>query len=227
MRRDGDFQAKCCAVRTVGPEMRVLTGMDVASCRRGIQNRYVTPMRFFPRNADISVVCEEYMSSAFSRFAGVACAAFILAGCATKNQTSPSAPQPAPPPKPVACAPSAGAEALQGTWYSVSTPRGVGGMQQTLLVLAPDGKMRYQTQLKIRNKARPGLEETGCWTFTNGLYTMQTTESNGDPVDLSDPIYTNRYRVETVNTTTLVLRDMRPGGEVLKARKMPQGYGLR
>lgn len=167
------------------------------------------------------------MSSAFSRFAGVACAAFILAGCATKKEVPAPVAQPAPPPKPVACAASAGAEALAGTWYSVSTPRGVGGTQQTLLVLAPDGKMRYQTQLKIRNKARPGLDETGCWTFSNGVYTMQTTESNGDPVDLSDPIYTNRYKVESINNSTLVLRDQKAGGEVLKARRMPQGYVLR
>ncbi|OZI62493.1 hypothetical protein [Bordetella genomosp. 11] len=168
------------------------------------------------------------MSSAFSRFAGVACAAFVLAGCAIKKNESPHpAPQPPSPPKPVACAASAGADALAGTWYSVSTPRGVGGTQQTLLVLAPDGKMHYRTQLKIRNKARPGLDETGCWTFANGVYTMQTTESNGDPVDLSDPIYTNRYRVEALDKSTLVLRDEKPGGEVLKARRMPPGYMLR
>jgi hypothetical protein len=173
------------------------------------------------------VVYEGFMSSAFSRFAGVACAAFILAGCATKKDTQQHAAQPAPTPsQPVACAPSSGADQLLGTWYSVSTPRGVGGTQQTLLVLAPDGKMRYQTQLKIRNKARPGLDESGCWSFANGLYTMQTRESNGDPVDVSDPIYTNRYKVESVNRTTLVLRDVK-AGEVLKARKMPPGYILR
>jgi hypothetical protein len=183
---------------------------------------------FFPRNADISVACEDFMSSAFSRFAGVACAAFILAGCAIKKESPQSAlPPPAPPPQPVACAASDGADTLAGTWYSVSTPHGVGGTQQTLLVLAPDGKMRYQTQLRIRNKSRPGLDETGCWTFSNGVYTMRTTESNGDPVDQADPIYTNRYKVESLSQTSLVLRDEKPGGEVLKARKMPQGYSLR
>jgi hypothetical protein len=174
----------------------------------------------------ISVVYEGFMSSVFSRFAGVACAAFILAGCATKKEAPSSASQPASPSQPVACAPSAGADALEGTWYSVSTPRGMAGTQQTLLVLAPDGKMRYQTQLKIRNKSRPGLEEVGCWSFANGLYTMQTRESNGEPVDVSDPIYTNRYKVESVNRTTLVLRDVK-AGEVLKARKMPPGYIMR
>jgi hypothetical protein len=202
--------------------------MGVASSDRGIQNRTVAPMRFFPRNADISVVCEEFMSSAFLRFAGVGCAAFILAGCAVKKEsTPPSASQAAPPPKPVACVPSPGAQALQGTWYSTSTPRGVAGVQRTLLVLAADGRMHYQTELKIRNKSRPGLDETGCWTFVNGTYTMQTTESNGDPVDVSDPIYTNRYRVEKVNKTMLVLRDLKRSGEVLKARRMSPGYSLR
>ncbi|ARP91902.1 hypothetical protein CAL14_17750 [Bordetella genomosp. 9] len=167
------------------------------------------------------------MSSSFLRFAGVACAAFVLAGCAVKKQTPAPAPQQSPsPPKPVACAPSAGAEALLGTWYSVSTPRGMAGTQQTLMVLGADGKMRYQTQLKVNNRARPGLTETGCWTYANGMYTMQTTESNGDPVDVSDPIYTNRYRVESVNQNTLVLRDIKRG-EVLRARKMPAGYALR
>lgn len=184
-------------------------------------------MRFSRANADISVVCEDFMSSAFSRYAGVACAAFILAGCATRKESPHPASQPAPPPKPVACAASSGADALAGTWYSVTTPRGVAGTQQTVMVLSPDGKMRYQTQLKIRNKSRPGLDETGCWSFANGVYTMQTTESNGDPVDPSDPIYTNRYKVESVNQATLVLREQKPGGEVLKARKMPPGYLLR
>jgi hypothetical protein len=184
-------------------------------------------MRFFRTIRTPAAPVEEFMSSAISRFAGVACMALVLVGCAARKDSSPAAPQSPAPPKPVACAPSADGAALVGTWYSVSTPRGVGGTQETLLVLSPDGKMRYVTQLKIRNKLRPGLNESGCWTFAGGTYTMQTTESNGDQVDASDPIYTNRYRVETVNNTTLILRDVKPGGQMLKARKMPAGYALR
>ena len=59
--------------------------------------------------------------------------------------------------------------------------------------------MSYESQLKVGKRIRPALRETGCWTYTNGIYTMQTTRSNGEPVDIEDPIYRNRYRVERVD----------------------------
>ncbi len=52
--------------------------------------------------------------------------------------------------------------------------------------------MSYETQLKVGRKTRPALRETGCWSVADGVYTMQTTASNGEEVDASDPIYVNR-----------------------------------
>ncbi|CUK17560.1 Uncharacterised protein [Achromobacter sp. 2789STDY5608615] len=93
-------------------------------------------------------------------------------------------------------------------------------------MLYPDGRMAYETQLKIGRKTRPALRETGCWSVVDGVYTMQTTQSNGELVDAGDPIYINRYRVEKVEQAKLTLRELRSGGQVVTARRMPQGYRL-
>ena len=85
---------------------------------------------------------------------------------------------------------------MVGTWLSNSKPRDVSGEFRALTVLSADGTMSYETQLKIGRKTRPALRETGCWSVADGVYTMQTTKSNGEPVDTKDPIYLNRYRVE-------------------------------
>lgn len=86
--------------------------------------------------------------------------------------------------------------------------------------------MGFESQLKIGKKMRPALRESGCWTFADGIYTLQTLKSYGDDVDSSDPIYKNTYRVEKVDAQRLVLREMRQGGQVITARKMPDGYRM-
>jgi hypothetical protein len=188
----------------------------------------LAPLRFFCRNLRSQQVCfEDFMSSSLSRFAGVACAALVLAGCAVKKDApAPDIQIEPPPPKPVACTPVQSGSPLIGTWYSVSTPRGMAGNLQTLTVLSEDGKMRYESQLKIGKRIRPALSETGCWTYADGVYTMQTTASKGDPVDVSDPIYTNRYKVESLNTGKAVLRELKPGGQQITASKMSPNYRL-
>jgi hypothetical protein len=113
-----------------------------------------------------------------------------------------------------------------GTWLSNSRPRDVSGDLQSLIVLSADGTMAYESLLKIGRKTRPALRETGCWTVVDGIYTMQTTKSAGEPVDAKDPIYLNRYRVEKVEQARLTLRELKSGGQVVTARRMPAGYRL-
>ncbi|MFM9870303.1 hypothetical protein [Achromobacter xylosoxidans] len=166
------------------------------------------------------------MSSVYLRSAGVACALLILAGCAARKPASITEAQPEGPPKLAACVPAKSGDPMIGTWYSNSRPKGVSGDFQALTVLYADGRMAYETQLKIGRKTRPALRETGCWSVVDGVYTMQTTQSNGEIVDAADPIYVNRYRVEKVEQAKLTLRELKSGGQVVTARRMPQGYRL-
>lgn len=149
-----------------------------------------------------------------------------LAGCATKKQPEAAAPAEPAPPKKVACTPAAANSPLVGTWYSVSRPRGFAGDFQSLTVLSADGTMSYETQLKVGKRTRPALRETGCWTHDNGVYTLQTTQSNGEPVDADDPIYRNAYRVESVDRSKLALREMKSNGQAVTAKRMQTGYRM-
>ena len=166
------------------------------------------------------------MSSVFLRSAGIACAILILAGCAARKPATITEAQPAEPPKPVACQPAKAGDPMIGTWLSNSRPRDVSGDMQSLIVLSADGTMSYESLLKIGRKTRPALRETGCWSVADGIYTMRTTKSAGEPVDANDPIYLNRYRVEKVEQSKLSLRELKSGGILLTARRMPAGYRL-
>ena len=166
------------------------------------------------------------MSSVFLRSAGVACAIVILAGCAARKPASITEAQPAEPAKPVACTPAKAGDPMVGTWLSNSRPRDVAGDMQALIVLSADGTMSYESLLKIGRKTRPALRETGCWSVADGIYTMRTTKSAGELVDPADPIYLNRYRVEKVEQSKLSLRELKTGGMLLTARRMPAGYRL-
>ncbi len=115
---------------------------------------------------------------------------------------------------------------MVGTWYSVSRQKGVAGDYRTLTVLSPDGRMTYETQLKVGRKIRPALRESGCWQVADGIYTMRTTLSNGEAVDTDDPIYTNRYRIEKFDRAKLTLRALKDGGQAVTAQRMPPGYQL-
>src|SRR5690606_21719473 len=158
---------------------------------------------------------------------GAVGAALILAGCAarkTGQAPSPAAPAAAPPQ--VACTPAEPGSRMVGTWQSNTRPRGVSGEFSALYTLAADGTMTYTTQLKIGKRIRPGLREAGCWQLAEGVLTLQTTRSNGEAVDTADPIYQNRYRVEKADDKRLTLRELRAGGQVVTARRMPPGYHL-
>jgi hypothetical protein len=159
----------------------------------------------------------------FPFHAGALCAALVLAGCASKQ---PTLIVEAPDPAPLACVPPQAGSPLVGIWLAVSRPKGVAGDYQTLTVLQPDGHMSYETQLRVGRKIRPALREAGCWSVADGIYTMQTIVSNGEKVDLSDPIYLNRYRIEKIDKARLTLRDLKQGGQVVVAQRMPSGYRL-
>jgi len=166
------------------------------------------------------------MSSVYLRSASIACAVLILAGCAARKPAAITDGQPEAPPKPVACVPAKTGDPMIGTWLSNTRPRDVSGELQSLIVLSADGTMAYESLLKIGRKARPALRETGCWTVADNVYTMQTTKSAGEPVDAKDPIYVSRYRVEKVERAKLTLRELKSGGQLVTARRMPQGYRL-
>lgn len=166
------------------------------------------------------------MSSVYLRTAGLVCAGLILAGCAARKTASITEAQPEPPAKPMVCTPARPGDPMIGTWYSTSRPRGVSGDFQALTVLSADGTMRYETQLKIGRRTRPALRESGCWSVADGIYTQQTTQSNGEPVDGSDPIYRNRYRIEKLDQKQVTLRELKQGGQVVVARRMQPGYRL-
>ncbi|MCY1200619.1 hypothetical protein D9M72_120510 [compost metagenome] len=166
------------------------------------------------------------MSSVYLRSAGIACAVLVLAGCAARKPAAITEVRPAEPPKPAACVPARSGDPMIGTWLSNTRPRDVSGDLQSLIVLSADGTMAYESLLKIGRKTRPALRETGCWTVADGIYTMQTTKSAGEPVDANDPIYLNRYRVEKVEQARLTLRELKSGGQVMTARRMPAGYRL-
>lgn len=166
-------------------------------------------------------------SALWYRRIGVVSIALILAGCAARKTAQPPAPvAPAAPPTPMACTPAESGSRLVGTWLSNTRPRGVAGDFRALIVLGADGTMDYTTQLKIGKRIRPGLHEAGCWQAADGIVTLQTVKSNGEPVDAADPIYQNRYRIEKTEAARLTLRELRSGGQVITARRMPAGYRL-
>lgn len=167
------------------------------------------------------------MSSSIARVGGMVCLALLAAGCAVKKPASTNKAATAQAgPQPAACAPAPAGSALIGTWYALSTPKGVSGHLQSLTTLAADGTMKYETQLKIGSRVRPALRETGCWTFADEVYTLQTLRSNGELVDAEDPIYRNSYRVEKVSATQITSRETRRGAQSVTGRKVPATFRL-
>ena len=152
----------------------------------------------------------------------------ILAACSTRPggpKTTPAAQKPNVATQAPACQ-AQPSSPLVGNWYATSTPKGVSGQLQTLTRLRADGTMGFESQLKIGRKMRPALRESGCWTFADGIYTLQTLKSYGDDVDPNDPIYKNVYRVEKVDASRLVIRETQKGGQTITAKKMPDGYRM-
>ena len=152
---------------------------------------------------------------------GAAGAALLaLAACA------PIKPAPAPaaePPARPSCTAAAAGDPLVGNWLSVRSQKGVAGALRTLYTLNADGTMHYVEQIKRPRAPSQGLYESGCWSHDGQTLTLRTLESNGSPVTLDDPIYTNHYRV--VRVTAAELQISGPGGAA-KARRMSPGYRL-
>ncbi len=149
--------------------------------------------------------------------AGMAAAA-LLAGCASK----------APPPAPakavsVVCKAVPADNPLVGVWLSVRKEKGIVGEVRTLFTFKPDGTMEYVEQLKRGRQPPQGLSESGCWSRASQTLLVRTTQSNGVPVDLNDPIYVNRYTIVSQMGKVLVLKGT---DGTLTARRMPDGYRL-
>jgi hypothetical protein len=106
----------------------------------------------------------------------------------------------------------------------VRKQKGVAGELRTLFTLHADGVMSYTEQLKRGKNPSQGLEETGCWQRKEQTLTLQTLESNGAPVDVSDPIYTNRYTIVSASGNVLALKA--PDGTTIRAKRMSPGYRL-
>lgn len=156
----------------------------------------------------------------------VAGAALALTGCVTHKVPVEQVSVAPEAPRPVVCSPAQAGSQLVGTWQSNTRPRGVAGDFSALIVLGADGSMAYDTQLKVGKRIRPGLREAGCWQVADGVITLQTVKSNGEPIDIDDPIYQNRYRIEKTEPARLTLRELRSGGQSITARRMQPGYRL-
>lgn len=143
--------------------------------------------------------------------------AILLAGCA-------SSPKPAKP-KPVSgvCQAAAAGDPFIGTWLSVRKHKGVAGELHVQFALRADGTMAYSEQLKRGKRPPQELNETGCWSRDQHTLALKTTKSNGVPVELDDPIYTNKYTIRSQDGRLLSL--LGSDGE-FKARRMPDSYRM-
>ncbi len=153
-----------------------------------------------------------------SMAAGVAALA-LLSACAPTRQTASTAAPKAPP----ACVAATPGDALVGNWLSVTAQKGVAGALRTLYTLKPDGTMMYVEQIKRPRSPSQGLEESGCWSREGKTLVLRTLLSNGVPVNLEDPIYTNRVQVLRADASQLLLQ----GGQgTIRAKRMSPGYRL-
>ncbi|MER1968751.1 hypothetical protein [Castellaniella sp. GW247-6E4] len=151
------------------------------------------------------------------RILGICLAAAGLAACAPTGparKAEPAVPQ---------CQAAAAGDAMVGNWLSVASQRGVAGALRTLYTLNPDGTMVYVQQIKRPRAPSQGLHESGCWHREGTALVLRTILSNGSPVNLDDPIYTNRYEVQRADATTLRMQGV---DGTVDARRMSPGYRL-
>ena len=149
--------------------------------------------------------------------------AVSLAGCVALAPAPGTAPDDAAAQMP-SCKPAASNDPLVGNWLSVRKQKGVAGELRTLLTLHADGTMAYSEQLKRGKQPSQGLAEEGCWVHDQKTLTIRTLQSNGMPVNLDDPIYTNQYTIVSSAGQTLSLRDA--SGASISAKRMSPGYRL-
>jgi len=156
-----------------------------------------------------------------ARFLGVGALAW-LAACAQaptpatdKAQQRPSTPE---------CTPPAEGEPLIGNWLNKRQEKGVTGELRTLITLKADGSMLFTEQLKRPRQPSQGLNEAGCWWREGQVLVLQSYTSNGAPVDVDDPIYTNRYHILEVASEQLDVRSEQ--GIELRTQRTSPGYRL-
>lgn len=160
----------------------------------------------------------------FNRMAVCASAGLLVAGCAITHPQKPPHRQAAHhPATSVRCQPAQPGDAAIGNWYGVRSQRGVAGKMHVLIHLRADGTMSYEEELKRGKRPSQALNETGCWRRDKQGLVLRTTMSNGDPVELADPIYTNRYAVRSQSRQHMELNG--PFGP-LGVRRMPGDYRL-
>ena len=152
------------------------------------------------------------------RLTGVVVFAGVLGACAPVPEKKPEPPAP----KPV-CQPAASGSPLVGNWLGSRKASGMTGELKVWLQLKADGTMVYSEQLQRKRKPPQSLSEDGCWRAEGQMLVLQTLNSNGVPVELDDPIYTNRYSVQSQTTRNLRLRGSE--GE-LSVGRMPDNYRL-
>lgn len=134
---------------------------------------------------------------------------------APKGEVQPTVPE---------CRPAAEQEPLVGNWLNKRQEKGVTGELRTLFTLKADGSMLFTEQLKRPRQPSQGLNETGCWYREGNELILHTYTSNGVPVDAEDPIYTNRYRILSVEQEQLDLRSAQ--GLELRTQRSSPGYRL-
>lgn len=134
---------------------------------------------------------------------------------APKDEVQPTVPE---------CRPAAEQEPLVGNWLNKRQEKGVTGELRTLFTLKADGSMLFTEQLKRPRQPSQGLNETGCWYREGNELILHTYTSNGVPVDAEDPIYTNRYRILSVEQEQLDLRSAQ--GLELRTQRSSPGYRL-
>ena len=146
-------------------------------------------------------------------------AAILLSACVGSTPPRQEAAAEVPP----ACLPTSAGE-LVGTWLGSRKQRGVAGEIRTLITLRADGTMDYVEQNLRPRKPPQALTESGCWQREDGELVLRTQTSNGSPVEMGDPIYTNRYAIVASRGQSLIL--MLSPGQPWSAKRMADGYRL-
>lgn len=121
------------------------------------------------------------------------------------------------------CTPVAADNPMVGNWLSIGSQQGVAGALRTLYTLNVDGSMEFIQQIKRSQMPSQGISESGCWQRNGEILVLRTDKSNGLPVNLSDPIYTSKYRIIQLDQSELQLQ-----GDTgsIKAKRMSPGYRL-
>jgi|GEM_PF-559027 len=127
-------------------------------------------------------------------------------------------------PTPPDCQPAAEDDPVVGNWLNKRQQKGVTGELRTLFTLKADGSMLFTEQLKRPRQPSQGINESGCWSREGQSVVLRTYTSNGVPVDIDDPIYTNRYRIGALQTDELLLIDA--FGQELRTQRTSPGYRL-